>query len=53
MVGTGDGVIVSIGAWEADGVGGNEGDNGVQAAKTIKTSEAVPWMVRQTRCFMD
>ena len=40
-VGMGDGVSVSIGACEADKVGGKEGDNGVQAAKAIRTSEVV------------
>jgi hypothetical protein len=53
VVGIGEGVTVSI---EPEVIGKlvkvREGGEGWHAAIIIKTSAAVPWMNRQTHCFI-
>jgi hypothetical protein len=54
IVGTGEGVIVSMTICGGGRVGGSIAEEaGWQDARRIKTSEAVLWINRQRRCFMD
>jgi hypothetical protein len=53
VVGTGEGVNVSMTGREEGRVGGKEGGEGCQAARRTKTSEAALWINRQAHCFME